>query len=90
MDIEYQNNKWTDSDSDEEYDDEYIQNETMPESINKEFSDNVLKVKHTLYDDIVLSPSLGTEKAQSKEILQDYLNKLNDIYIMSLHAQVVK
>ena len=81
-------NKW-DDDADEynEYDEDYIQNETPPPIINKEFSDNILNVKHSLYDNIVLAPSLGTKKAQSNNILQDYLDKLNDVYVLSTNAQ---
>ena len=84
------NNKWdNDDDADEynEYNEDYIPNETPPPAIDTEFSDNILKVKHSLYDNIVLAPSLGTKKAQSNDILQDYLNKLNDVYILSINAQ---
>lgn len=88
MELTTHNNTWNDTDSEDEYnDEEYVQNEVAPQSINKDFSDNVLNVKHSLYDNIILSPQLGTERAQSQEILQDYLNKLNDMYVMSITAQ---
>lgn len=88
MELTTHNNTWNDTDSEDEYnDEEYVQNEVAPQSIHKDFSDNVLNVKHSLYDNIVLSPQLGTERAQSQEILQDYLNKLNDMYVMSITAQ---
>lgn len=82
-------NKWVENE-DEEYnqeDEEYVQNETSPETLDNNFVNNILGVKHSLYDNIVLAPELGTEKAQSKEVLQEYLNRLNDVYVMSLKAQ---
>ena len=87
-------NKWandtandTDEDSINDSDDEYIQNEVPPPEINNEFIDNVLKVKHSLYDNIVLSPELGTKDAQSQNVLQVYLKNMNQMYILALNAQ---
>jgi hypothetical protein len=80
-------NRWNE-DTDSDYENsEYIQNEVPPSSINQEFIDNILEVKHKLYDNIVLSPELGTSKAQSNEVLQEYLNKLNDMYVIAVNAQ---
>ena len=89
MDI---NNIWgNDTDTDSEYDDEeYPQNEVPPPDINKEFRDTILKVKHTLYDKTVLAPELGTKEAQSNKVLQDYLNNLNSLYVMTINAQTGK
>jgi hypothetical protein len=78
-------NKW--DESEEEYDDDYVQNEVSPPEINQEFSNNILNVKHSLYDNIVLKPEVGTEEAQSSKVLQEYLNRLNDVYVLSLNAQ---
>lgn len=87
-------NKWindtandTDNESIISSDDEYIQNEVPPAEINGEFIDNVLKVKHSLYDNIVLSPELGTKDAQSQKVLQVYLKNINQMYILALNAQ---
>jgi len=87
-------NKWandtvndTDEDSINDSDDEYIQNEVPPPEINSEFVENVLKVKHSLYDNIVLSPELGTKEAQSSKVLQAYLKNINQVYILALNAQ---
>lgn len=83
-------NIWgNDTDSDSEYDEEY-QNEVPPPDINKEFKDNILKIKHTLYDKTVLAPELGTKEAQSNKVLQDYLNNLNSLYVMAINAQTGK
>jgi hypothetical protein len=79
------NNKW-ESDDEEEYEN-YYENETEPLDVDNNFKDNLLKVKHSLYDNIVLAPELGTSKAQSNEVLQEYLNRLNDVYILSINAQ---
>ena len=43
------NNNWNE-DTDSEYDDEYTENEVPPPAINQEFIDNILEVKHKLYD----------------------------------------
>lgn len=90
--MEYPDNKWAENETDEEYnqeeeEEEYEQNETPPETLNDDFVNNILGVKHSLYDNIVLAPQLGTEKAQSKDVLQEYLNRLNDVYVMSVKAQ---
>jgi hypothetical protein len=79
-------NQWAD-DSDSEYDDGYTQNEVPPPSIDNNFVENVLKVKHGLYDNIVLSPELGTAEVHNSNVLQDYLNKIHHVYILSINAQ---
>ena len=80
---------WSDNDSDyeNEMDEEIIKNDNPLPEISKEFRDNVLNVKHSLYNNIVLSPKLGTEDAQNNEVLQDYLEKINKVYILSLSAE---
>jgi hypothetical protein len=83
------NQKWVNDDSEDEYEEENMivkNNNPLPE-LNKEFRDNVLNVKHSLYDHIVLSPDLGTTGAQDNGVLKDYLDKLNTVYIMSIKAQ---
>ena len=79
-------NKWNE-DTDSEYEDEDQQNEVPLPSINQEFINNVMEVKHKLYDTIVFAPELGTDAAQSDKVLQDYLSKLNTVYVMSVNAQ---
>lgn len=76
-------NTWSE-DSEEE--DIVLNEEPLPD-IDKEFRDNVLKVKHSLYDTIVLSPELGTGEAQDKRVLDEYLDKLNKVYVLSLRAE---
>jgi hypothetical protein len=78
---------WKRDESDEEYEDEYDHNEVAPPEIDNNFRENVLNIKHLLYENSVLSPELGTEKAQSVEALQDYLQNINHIYVLSLNAQ---
>ena len=85
------NNKWDDnSDSeyeDEGYEDEGYQNEAPPPEMSQEFIDHILDIKHNLYDNIVLSPKLETPEAQIPEVLQEYLNKLNTVYVMAVNVQ---
>jgi hypothetical protein len=88
MDFDNNNNKWDSDENDTDYEDEeYVQNEVPPPEINKDFIENILKVKHSLYDNVVLSPELGTEKAQNNTILQDYLHHVNQVYILAINAQ---
>jgi hypothetical protein len=79
-------NKWIE-DSESEEDEDYMQNEVPPPQVDNEFRNRVLKVKHSLYDNIVLAPELGTKEAQSNKILNDYLGKLNKVYVMALNAK---
>lgn len=84
----FNSNKWEQDETDSEYeDDEYVQNEVPPPSLNDEFVNNVLKVKHSLYDNTILSPELGTSDAQSTKPIQDYLNHVNNVYILAINAQ---
>ena len=77
--------KWIeDSESEDE---DYVQNEVPPPQVDTEFRNKVLKVKHSLYDNIILAPELGTKQAQSNKILNDYLGKLNKVYVMALNAK---
>ncbi len=82
-------NKDMAEDSDEEYyeGDEYVPNEVTPPEIDNEFRNNILGIKHNLYENTVLSPELGTDKAQSLQALQEYLKNINQVYILSLNAQ---
>lgn len=73
-------------DSDES-DNEYEQNEIMPPDIDEEFKNDIVNLKHIIYENTILTPELGTTDAQSLKSLQDYLNNINYIYILSLNAQ---
>lgn len=76
--------------NDNEYDtdDEYLQNDVPPLHVNDDFRVKVLDVKHSLYNNIVLSPELGTKEAQDSKVLNEYLDKINRVYILSLDAQL--
>jgi hypothetical protein len=84
------NNPMNWSDDDSEYDndqEEVTKNDNPLPEISKDFRENVLNVKHSLYNNIVLSPELGTQDAQNNTVLLDYLEKLNKVYILSLSAE---
>jgi hypothetical protein len=81
-------NKWNSEDSDgEEEDETYIQNEIAPPEISEEFRNNVLNLKHIIYDSTILKPELGTSNAQSNKPLSDYLKNINGVYVLCLNAQ---
>jgi hypothetical protein len=79
--------KWVADESDDEYDDEYITNEIPPQDINNEFRNNVLNIKHIIYDSTVLAPKVGTPDAQNNKLIQQYLKNINQVYIICLKAQ---
>lgn len=78
-------NKWEPDESDDEY--EYIQNEISPPEVNEEFRNNVLNIKHILYDNTILKPELGSSETQSNKLLAKYLKNINDVYILCLNAK---
>jgi hypothetical protein len=71
----------------EEDDDEIIQNEESPIDIDENFKNNVVNIKHELYENTVLSPELNTDEAQSINQLEKYLENINNVYILSVNAQ---
>jgi len=79
------NNEW--SNNEESDDDEIIQNDVPPPDIDPEFRKSVLKLKHEIYDNIILEPKLNTEEAQSEDLLDKYEENLNNLYILCLNAQ---
>ena len=79
-----------DEDSESEEDIENVipnREETPIPDVNDEFRKRVLTLKHSLYDNTVLAPELGTSDAQSNKVLDKYVNKINKIYRLSLGAQ---
>ena len=85
MDFE---NKWEPEESDDEYEEEeYIQNEVLPPDVDQEFRNNVMNVKHILYDNTILKPELGTSQVQNNRLLEEYLQNINQLYVLSLNAQ---
>jgi hypothetical protein len=81
-----ESNGWNE-DTDSEYEEEYNQNETPPPALNQDFKDNILRVKHSLYENTVLAPELGSPKVQDNTVIQDYLNNLNEVYLLAIVAQ---
>ena len=74
--------------SDDDYNDEdSILNEELPMDIDENFKNNIVNLKHELYENIVLSPQLNTDEAQSINPLEKYLENINNVYILSINAQ---
>jgi uncharacterized membrane protein YheB (UPF0754 family) len=71
----------------EEDDDEIIQNEESPMDIDENFKNNIVNLKHEIYENTVLSPELNTNEAQSIDPLEKYLENINNVYILSVNAQ---
>jgi hypothetical protein len=82
----WSNNEEYDNDDNDDNDD-IILNEESPMDIDENFKNNVVNLKRTLYENTVLSPELGTSKAQTTEVLNEYLNHINNINILCLNAQ---
>ena len=83
----WSNNDEYGDDDDGDGDGDIILNEEPPMGMNENFKNNVLNLKHTLYENTVLSPELGTSKTQTTEVLNEYLNHINNINILCLDAQ---
>jgi len=84
---EWPNNKDLNELDEENNDDEIIQNEERPIDIDENFKNNVVNIKHELYENTVLSPELNTDEAQSINQLEKYLENINNVYILSVNAQ---
>jgi hypothetical protein len=80
---------WKDDDMEEyeEEDQEVVKRDDPLPELDTLFRENVKNVKHSLYNNIVLSPELGTDGAQDNTVLQNYLEKLNKLYILSISAE---
>lgn len=74
------------SDSDSDSDSEF-KNEIPPEGVNPEFANDVLHIKHVLYEDDIYSPQLDTPNAQDNTLLSKYQNHIKVCYILSKDAQ---
>jgi hypothetical protein len=68
----------TDSDDN---DSEYEQNDTPPPDIDNDFRNNMLNIKHKLYEKLVNEPE------DSDVNLNNYMKKLNILYVMAINAQ---
>lgn len=77
-------NRWESDSSDTE---EELQNETPLKGVDPEFHNKLITIKQQLYDQIVYSPDEQSNKAQDLGLLQDYLNHLNSIYLMTIDAR---
>jgi len=96
QDQDQDQDKWYDEpptgyDSDTETDEEtgiIVPKEEGPVSeVSNEFRKKVTDMKHVLYDNIVLSPEMGTADAQNNGLVDDYVAKINKIYRLTLGAQ---
>lgn len=78
----FESDPWSDDSEEEDQ-----QNDRPPEGIAEEFENHALQAKHKLYEQTVLSPVIGEEKAQSNERLNDYLNHIHNVYVLALISQ---
>jgi hypothetical protein len=72
--------------SDDESDD-YVENDIAPADIDNDFRNNILNVKHIIYENTVLKPTLGSSDVQDNKLIDEYLKSINKVYILSLNAQ---
>jgi hypothetical protein len=74
------------SDSDSEMEEE---NNVPPRGLDPEFCKRIQNMKWRLYQIIILSPELDTPNAQNNELIQMYVNQLEDLYRFLDNAQRV-
>jgi len=72
------------SDSDSEMEEE---NNVPPRGLDPEFCKRIQNMKWRLYQIIILSPELDTPNAQNNELIQMYVNQLEDLYRFLENAQ---
>ena len=78
--MSYESDMWERESNDSDYE----QNDTPPPDIDDDFRNNMLNIKHTLYKTLVNEP-------EDKDAnLDNYMNKLNALYIMAINAQADK
>lgn len=76
----------TDEDNIFENEEDMLNENPLPE-IDNEFRKLVLDIKHKLYNSIIFSGKEGTHNSQNNKLMDDYLNKLNRIYIYTIQFQ---
>ncbi len=69
------------STSDDGGDSDYELNEIPPPDIDENFRNDVLNVKHKLYEKLINEPE------DSDENLKNYTSKLGALYVMAINAQ---
>jgi hypothetical protein len=68
-------------------DDDYVMNDIPPPELDPTLCDRIYNIKWNMYNTIVLGPELGTPHVQNNKLVQDYLNQINKVYILSLKGQ---
>ena len=81
------NDEEYEDDGNDDGNDDIILNEEPPMDIDGGFKNKVVNLKRTLYENTILSPELGTSQAQTTEVLNEYLNHINNINTLCLDAQ---
>lgn len=76
-----------DYESDNSYEEEYMQNEIPPSDVDDKFREVILDAKRSLNTKIINGPELGTRESQSIKLVNNYINALNHLYVLSLDAQ---
>lgn len=73
--------------SDDEDDEEYQQNDQPPKGIEGDFSKHIIDLKHKIYDETILSPTMDEESSQKDELLDEYLKHINKVYVLAVVSQ---
>jgi hypothetical protein len=75
--------------SEESDSDDDQKNDTPLKVINPKFRKGFVDIKNALYDSTVYSKKEGTPESHDMKLLQDYVGKLNHLYVISLDAQKI-
>lgn len=70
------------SDIDSDYDENDENDENLKNPMRDEIQRKIIQIKKELYNSIIFTPKLNTKEAQNPALIQIFLNKLNELYIL--------
>jgi hypothetical protein len=68
-------------------DEDETRNDTPPADVDKEFVEKALNTKHTIYEETILKPDIEDDSAQDTSRIDDYLNNINNVYVLAIVSQ---
>lgn len=68
-------------------DEDETRNDTPPADVDKEFVEKALNAKHAIYEETILKPDIEDDSAQDTSRIDDYLNNINNVYVLTIVSQ---
>jgi hypothetical protein len=80
---------WIKNDYDFDDENDYYENNENLNDVSPEFVNNILAIKHQLYEDIILGPDINSKDAQDTSLVNKYLDKVNLLYGLTSQAKTM-